>query len=63
MNKKTTQITIRLEDEDAKTLEEMAIQKKRKRADLMRLIIQEAIEEYRESKEKIEKFQRKDLIG
>lgn len=56
-------LTIRLTETQSKLLEEMAEAKKRKKTDLARVIIEEAIEEYKESKKKIEKFQRKDLIG
>ena len=56
-------LTIRLTETQSKLLEEMAETKKRKKTDLARVIIEEAIEEYKESKKKIEKFQRKDLIG
>lgn len=56
-------LTIRLTNTQYSLIEEMAEAKKRKKTDLARVIIEEAIEEYIESKKKLEKFQKSNLIG
>ena len=61
--KLTYQITVRFTENQINIIDEMAQQKKRKRADLIRLIIEKEIEEYKNAKDIQNRYKKEDSAG